>query len=86
VHTGADDTFCQAVQEGLAAGVPVVSAAAGSPLDLVRPGRNGLLYAPDDGGELRAAVHTLVDDVRTRRRGVDQVLVRGNSPDSGPTV
>ncbi|WP_242900683.1 glycosyltransferase family 4 protein [Actinomadura terrae] len=68
VHTGADDTFCQAVQEGLASGVPVVAAAAGGPLDLVRPGVNGLLYAPDDGGELRAAVATLVDDVRTRRR------------------
>ncbi|TDD83828.1 glycosyltransferase family 4 protein [Actinomadura rubrisoli] len=68
VHTGADDTFCQAVQEGLASGVPVVAAAAGGPLDLVRPGVNGLLFAPDDGSELRAAVSTLVDDVKMRRR------------------
>ncbi|WP_207401214.1 glycosyltransferase family 4 protein [Actinomadura roseirufa] len=68
VHTGADETFCQAVQEGLASGVPVVAPAAGGPLDLVRPGVNGLLYSPDDGSELRAAVCTLVDDVRTRRR------------------
>ncbi|WP_218004926.1 glycosyltransferase family 4 protein [Actinomadura macra] len=79
VHTGADDTFCQAVQEGLASGVPVVAAAAGGPLDLVRPGANGLLYAPDDGGELRAAVHTLVDDVGMRRRMSVQAVesVRG---------
>ncbi|WP_231329911.1 glycosyltransferase family 4 protein [Actinomadura graeca] len=79
VHTGADDTFCQAVQEALASGVPVVAAAAGGPLDLVRPGVNGLLYAPDDGTGLRAAVHTLVDDARTRRRMSAQAVesVRG---------
>ncbi|WP_199485347.1 glycosyltransferase family 4 protein [Actinomadura craniellae] len=60
VHTGADETFCQAVQEGLAAGVPVVAPAAGGPLDLVRPGVSGLLYPPDDGDALRAAVAALV--------------------------
>ncbi|TYK46881.1 glycosyltransferase family 1 protein [Actinomadura decatromicini] len=68
VHTGADDTFCQAVQEALACGVPVVAAAAGGPLDLVRPGVNGLLYAPDDGDGLRAAVATLAADPDLRLR------------------
>ncbi|WP_433466930.1 glycosyltransferase family 4 protein [Spirillospora sp. CA-128828] len=84
VHTGADDTFCQAVQEGLASGVPVVAAAAGGPLDLVRPGVNGLLYAPDDGSELRAAVSTLVDDVKMRRRMAVQAResVRGRGWDA----
>ncbi|WP_211328489.1 glycosyltransferase family 4 protein [Thermomonospora umbrina] len=68
VHTGADETFCQAVQEGLASGVPVVAPAAGGPLDLVRPGHNGLLFAPDDGGDLRAAVEALVSDPAMRWR------------------
>ncbi|MCO5967714.1 glycosyltransferase family 4 protein [Actinoallomurus soli] len=68
VHTGADETFCQAVQEALAAGVPVVAPAAGGPLDLVKPGYNGLLYPPDDAASLRAAVARLVADAPMRRR------------------
>jgi phosphatidylinositol alpha 1,6-mannosyltransferase len=59
VHTGADETFCQAVQEGLASGLPVVAPASGGPLDLVRAGHNGLLYAPDDTAALRSCVETL---------------------------
>ncbi|WP_433186949.1 glycosyltransferase family 4 protein [Actinoallomurus sp. CA-150999] len=79
VHTGADETFCQAVQEGLAAGVPVVAPAAGGPLDLVRPGYNGLLYPPDDPEMLRAAVATLVGDPALRQQMAGQALlsVRG---------
>ncbi|MXQ67566.1 glycosyltransferase [Actinomadura rayongensis] len=81
VHTGADDTFCQTVQEALACGVPVVAAAAGGPLDLVRPGVNGLLYAPDDAEGLRAAVVTLAADAALRRsmglRALESVHGRG---------
>jgi phosphatidylinositol alpha 1,6-mannosyltransferase len=84
VHTGADDTFCQAIQEALACGVPVVAPAAGGPLDLVRPGVNGLLYAPDDGSELRASVAALVGDPAMRRRMSRQALasVRGRGWDA----
>ncbi|MFG2005302.1 glycosyltransferase family 4 protein [Spirillospora sp. NPDC048911] len=81
VHTGADETFCQAIQEALASGVPVVAPAAGGPLDLVRPGSNGLLYAPDDAAEMRAAVNTLVADPALRHRmaarAVESVRGRG---------
>jgi phosphatidylinositol alpha 1,6-mannosyltransferase len=67
VHTGADETFCQSVQEAMASGVPVVAPAAGGPLDLVTPGRTGLLYEPDSVYELRAAVMRLSvnPDLRT---------------------
>jgi phosphatidylinositol alpha 1,6-mannosyltransferase len=81
VHTGADETFCQAVQEGLASGVPVVAPASGGPLDLVRPGYNGLLYAPDDIVALRSAVTTLVADAGGRKRmaGCAHRSVRGRN-------
>ncbi|PRX95453.1 glycosyltransferase family 4 protein [Allonocardiopsis opalescens] len=68
VHTGADETFCQAVQEALASGVPVVAPAAGGPLDLVDPERTGLLYEPDSVTQLRCAVGRLVHSPQLRAR------------------
>jgi phosphatidylinositol alpha 1,6-mannosyltransferase len=62
VHPGADETFCQVVQEALCAGVPVIATAAGGPLDLVRHGENGLLWAGDDPNVLAAQVCALRDD------------------------
>ncbi|SDF68526.1 glycosyltransferase family 4 protein [Klenkia brasiliensis] len=62
VHPGADETFCQAVQEALAAGVPALVAASGGPLDLVRHGENGWLWAGDDPWVLAAQVAGLRDD------------------------
>jgi phosphatidylinositol alpha 1,6-mannosyltransferase len=50
VHPGADETFCQAVQEALCSGVPVITAAAGGPLDLgfgtARTGGSGPAATP----------------------------------------
>ncbi|WP_345770499.1 glycosyltransferase [Blastococcus saxobsidens] len=62
VHPGPDETFCQAVQEALAAGVPAVVAASGGPLDLVRHGENGWLWAGADPEVLAAMVAGLRDD------------------------
>jgi phosphatidylinositol alpha 1,6-mannosyltransferase len=66
VHTGADETFCQAIQEAMASGLPVVAPAAGGPLDLVVPGRTGLFYEPDSVHGLRAAVGHLADQPELR--------------------
>ena len=68
VHPGRHETFCQAVQEALASGVPVVAADAGGPRDLVDPGRNGALFTPGDGEALAAHVDALAADAGERRR------------------
>ncbi|WP_344683937.1 glycosyltransferase family 1 protein [Saccharopolyspora taberi] len=67
VHTGPYETFCQAVQEAMASGVPVIAPDAGGPRDLVLPGRTGYLLPPGDAAALRGAVDSLRDaDLRAR--------------------
>lgn len=68
VHTGSTETFCQAAQEALASGVPVIAPQAGGPLDLIRSGENGLLFAPGDGADLYACLAALVTDRALRLR------------------
>lgn len=68
VHTGAHETFCQAAQEALASGLPVVAPAAGGLLDLVDHGRNGLLFTPDDAASLRSAVRGLAGEPTRREQ------------------
>lgn len=60
VHTGAEETFCQAVQEALASGVPVIGPDSGGLRDRIQHGVNGLHYAAGDTAELRTAVQELV--------------------------
>jgi phosphatidylinositol alpha 1,6-mannosyltransferase len=66
VHTGPLETFCQAIQEALASGVPVIAPAAGGPLDLVQPGRTGYLVPPGDGTAIATAVAELAGDAVRR--------------------
>ena len=76
VHTGPFETFCQAVQEALASGLPVIAPDAGGPRDLVVHGHSGLLL-PETGGSdadrvfgdaLRGAVLALANDPELRIR------------------
>jgi phosphatidylinositol alpha 1,6-mannosyltransferase len=67
VHTGPHETFCQAIQEALAAGVPVVAPASGGPLDLVRHGLTGWLYPAENPSVLREAVAAVAADADLRR-------------------
>lgn len=66
VHAGVHETFCQAVQEALAAGVPAVVPAAGGPLDLVTHEDNGLRYEPGSATALRQAVQRLAGSPELR--------------------
>jgi phosphatidylinositol alpha 1,6-mannosyltransferase len=63
VHTGPHETFCQAVQEAMASGLPVLAPAAGGPRDLVQHGRTGYLL-PAGRAEFTAELPRRVDELR----------------------
>jgi glycosyltransferase involved in cell wall biosynthesis len=56
------EPFGQVVLEGLAAGLPVVAAAAGGPAELITDGVDGLLTRPGDVDALAAALRRLDAD------------------------
>jgi glycosyltransferase involved in cell wall biosynthesis len=62
------EPFGQVVVEGMAAGLPVVAAAAGGPAEIIDSERTGLLYPPGDADLLANALLRLAGDVALRRR------------------
>jgi phosphatidylinositol alpha 1,6-mannosyltransferase len=73
VHPGEHETFCQAVQEAMASGLPVIAPNAGGPRDLVAPYRTGLLL---DVAEFEDRISESVDHLLAERARYSQAARR----------
>lgn len=62
------EPFGQVILEGMAAGLPVIAAAAGGPLEFVDDGVDGLLYPPGDVEALARALRETASDDSLRER------------------
>jgi glycosyltransferase involved in cell wall biosynthesis len=72
------EPFGQVVVEGMAAGLPVVAAAAGGPAEIIDDGVSGLLFPPGDVEALAAVLRRLAGDPRLRSRLGAAGRVRAN--------
>jgi len=62
VTTGEHETFCQVIQEAMAAGLAVVAPNAGGPKDLISDGIDGFLYEPGENLDIRKKVLRAIFD------------------------
>jgi glycosyltransferase involved in cell wall biosynthesis len=68
VHASADEPFGLTIVEAMALGKPVVAAASGGPLEIVRDSIDGLLVPPGDAWGLASAVTRLLGDAELAGR------------------
>ena len=83
VHPGEHETFCQAVQEAMASGLPVIAPNAGGPRDLVAPYRTGLLL---DVTDFEAKLSESVDHLIAERHRYSLAARRSVLGRSWPAV
>uniref|UniRef100_E1T624 Glycosyl transferase group 1 n=1 Tax=Burkholderia sp. (strain CCGE1003) TaxID=640512 RepID=E1T624_BURSG len=76
VHTSTEpEPFGRVIVEGMAAGRPVIAAAAGGVPEIVRHGRNGWLVEPGDAAALADAIGVLRRDPALAQRLAQQALL-----------
>jgi phosphatidylinositol alpha 1,6-mannosyltransferase len=79
IHPGPNETFCQAVQEALASGIPSIVPRTGGPADLVAHGRTGYVIDIFDAAQLNQIVnlhHERTDRKQMRIAARDSVSMR----------
>jgi glycosyltransferase involved in cell wall biosynthesis len=74
-----EEPFGIVLLEAMASGIPVISTAAGGPLDIVRNGENGLLVPPKNAVALADAVRHLSADASLRSRVIQNARDRVKS-------
>jgi glycosyltransferase involved in cell wall biosynthesis len=70
------EPFGQVVVEGMAAGLPVVAAAAGGPAEIIESEVNGLLFTPGSVSALATELQRLAQDEALRDRLGAQARIR----------
>ena len=79
IHPGPNETFCQAVQEALASGIPSIVPRSGGPADLVAHGRTGYVIDIFNEAQLNQTVnlhHERTDRKQMRIAARDSVSMR----------
>jgi phosphatidylinositol alpha 1,6-mannosyltransferase len=79
IHPGPNETFCQAVQEALASGIPSIVPRTGGPADLVVHGHTGYVIDIFDAAQLNQTVnlhHERTDRKQMRIAARDSVSMR----------
>jgi phosphatidylinositol alpha 1,6-mannosyltransferase len=79
IHPGPNETFCQAVQEALASGIPSIVPRTGGPADVVAHGRTGYVIDIFDAAQLNQTVnlhHERTDRKQMRIAARDSVSMR----------
>jgi len=81
ITTGENETFCQVIQEAMAAGLAVVAPNAGGPKDLIVDGVDGFLYEPGENLDIRKKVLRTIFD----REQLNQMSAAAYSKVQGKT-